>query len=671
MTAQGILAQLSDLAGNLWWTGDDGATAIWNRVDAALFAEDLNPVSLLADVDSSQLATLEGDETFRAQVRDALARRHAELSGNQLWNEGGDPLAGRTVAYLSMEFGLHVSLPIYSGGLGVLAGDHVRSASDLGVPLVAVGILWREGYFRQVLHHGRQTEAWPALDPSRAPLSPVRDSEGRHLWVEVPVGARRVRLLAWRVDVGRVPLFLLDADCDPNTPEDRAITARLYGGEGRNRLIQEVVLGLGGIVLLSAIGRRPDVIHLNEGHCALAILGRTSEYEASSSGFEAALQRATADIVFTTHTPVPAGHDRFTLDDVRSVLGPWIGQQGWSVDRIMGLGRLRPSDPNETLCMTVLALRGSRAANGVAALHGVTSRHMWAELYPGVDVAQVPIGHVTNGVHPIAWVAPEMRAMFDTCCPGWRQRPWDERLWAGIEQVDAEKLWQAREPCRTRVREAISRRTGVDVPPNKLVFGFARRFAPYKRADLLLSELDRLLPLLDDAVVVFAGKAHPRDAAGKEMLARVSAHTRSRAVRGRIFLLEEYDLSLGALLTSGCDAWINTPRRPQEASGTSGQKAALNGVPNVSVLDGWWPEAFDGTNGWAIGGPSQSHDIATQDAEDRASLYQTLTERVLPCWRDRAAWSDVARRSIRVAGPLFSSHRMVRDYAREWYYRPS
>jgi alpha-glucan phosphorylase-like protein len=478
--------------------------------------------------------------------------------------------------------------------------------------------------------------------------------------VEVPVGNRRVRLEAWRADVGRVPVYLLDADVYGNTHEDRRLTARLYDGDGRHRLLQEVVLGLGGMALLRALGQPPDVLHLNEGHCALAVLDLMAA--SGVADFASALAAARPRVVFTTHTPVPAGHDRFGADDVRDVLGGWLGQRGWTVEQAMDLGRVRPGDASETMCMTVIALRGSRAANGVAALHGVTSRAMWRDLFP--DRPDVPIGHVTNGVHPHAWIAPPVRALLDATCPGWREKPWDPSVWDGLDGGAA--LREAREACRRRLRDEVERRCGVRIPPDRLVLGFARRFAPYKRADLLLSDPDRLRPLLDEAVVVYAGKAHPRDANGKDILARVAAHARRRDLRGRVLLLEDYDLTLGAVLTSGCDAWVNTPRRPQEASGTSGQKAALNGVPNVSVLDGWWPEGFDGTNGWAIGDGTDGAG-ADPDAADRDALYAVLADRVLPTWRDRAAWLTVAARSIRTAGPRFTSHRMVRDYARDVY----
>ena len=458
-----------------------------------------------------------------------------------------------------------------------------------------------------------------------------------------------------------------------NSEHDRAITSSLYGGGSQMRIEQEIVLGLGGVRALQALGRHPRVYHLNEGHCAFVVLQLAAD--AIQAGRATTLDDAVALIrpscVFTTHTPVPAGHDRFEAPLVEEALGPWRDSLGIDAATLMNLGRVRRDDVHESLCMTVVALRGAAAANGVSELHGHVSREMWRELYPGAAVAEVPIGHVTNGVHPLFWMAPEARALFDRRLPGWRDRVWDPEVWRGVDAIGDDELLALRAALRGRLIDVIRQRTRADFHPDRLTIGFARRFAPYKRGWLVFSQPERLKALLDQGVqLVFSGKAHPRDEAGKAIVSEVVRFAEREGFRDQVVLLEDYDMYLGRVLTAGCDVWLNNPRRPQEASGTSGQKVCLNGGLNLSVLDGWWPEAYDGTNGWAIGKAEHGDNEAVQDLSDAESLYAALEQEVLPTWRDQARWLGRVRACIRSCAPAFSSHRMVRDYVLQYYAPP-
>ncbi len=672
-------ARIQALASNLWWSWDAEATALWRRVDPFRWeAYHHNPVALLHDVEQARWGELVADESFMDTLEAVWKRFEAYLEGPgwaaaaapELYENGG-------IAYFSMEFGLHESLRLYSGGLGVLAGDHVRSASDLGVPLVGISLLYREGYFRQLIEEGRQLAAYPQADWSRLPIHPCVDEDGLHIEVPVPMEDRVVKARVWELYVGRCRILLLDTDHDGNDWEDRAITRQLYGGDDLNRIRQEVVLGLGGVRALREFHLDPAVFHLNEGHCAFVPLALAAErvHHDPALGWQGALEQVRERIVFTTHTPVPAGHDRFSWDLVNRVLGHWRDSLGLPRGTFMDLGRVRPGDWAETLSMTVLALRCSAATNGVSALHGHVSRRMFNELWPDLEVPEVPVGHVTNGVHPVYWMAPEARALFDRALPEWRERPWDAQVWKGIADISDEELWALRGALRRRLVDHVAASTGRRFDPDALTIGFARRFAPYKRGNLLFRDLDRLRAILErgNVQVVFSGKAHPRDGWGQDILSDVVRRSERLDLRDRVVLLPDYDMALGALLTSGSDVWLNNPRRPHEASGTSGQKVCLNGGLNLSVLDGWWPEGFDGTNGWALGDGREWSDEQSQDAFDAQDLYATLEDEVLPEWLDRdergipRRWVARMRRSIETCVPLFSSHRMVRDYALELY----
>ena len=670
------LSHLEALAWNLWWSWDAEAEALFAGIDPFRWARNRhNPVALLQDLEPETLARLADDEAFRASLEGVYARFQAYLRAST-WTAASLPaLSGKRIAYLSMEFGLHESLRQYSGGLGVLAGDHLRSASDLGVPLVGVGLLYAEGYFRQLVDEGRQIAAYPRNEWRRLPLHRCLDERGEQRVIQVPIGTETVSARLWRLDVGRIQLILLDSDFEANSDDHRNITAHLYGGDNRMRLRQELLIGLGAPRALDALGLTVDCWHLNEGHCAFVTLALAARALQDGATSEAAFADARTRVVFTTHTPVPAGHDCFEPALARELIGPWWRSIA-DDERYLTLGRVRPDDDAEPLNMTVLSLRGSTAANGVSALHGRVSREMWGSLWPDRAVADVPIGHVTNGVHPLFFTHPDARELFDQYVPGWRERTWDPDVWAGALQIPDEALHLLRRRLRARMVQRVAERAHKSLDPDSLTFGFARRFATYKRGNLLFSSPERLYEAISGprgAQIVFSGKAHPKDQMGQAVLADVVRWSESAEFRDRVVFVEDYDLEVGRLLTSGCDVWVNNPRRPHEASGTSGQKVIFNGGLNLSILDGWWPEGFDGTNGWAIGDDVERADEQVQDAVDAASLIDVLCGQVLPEWRDCCdlglprAWLHRVKRSIATLAPLFSSHRMVRDYAIERY----
>ncbi|TNE91752.1 MAG: alpha-glucan family phosphorylase [Deltaproteobacteria bacterium] len=659
---------LTPLAHDLWWCWDDDMPSIWRQIDPWRWDRNRNnPIALIADTPESRWAELAEDEAFVEAVDAAVARWKAYRA------EGLDESQPR-VAYLSMEYGLHESVRIYSGGLGVLAGDHLKSASDLRTNLVAVGLLYRSGYFRQVMDDGEQLAAYPQAEWERMPIELCRSEDGRPVIIGVPIADELVHAAVWKLQVGRVSLYLLDTDL-PGAPHHHSeLTAQLYGGDGWMRIRQEVLLGIGGMRALTALGEAIDVIHMNEGHCAFAVLERSL---GRGEDLASAVEATRDELVFTTHTPVPAGHDRFGADMVAKALSGWCRETGTPASAVVELGRIRPNDPYETLCMTVVALKGAHKTNGVAELHGHTSRAMWHALWPDRPVDDVPIGHITNGVHPVFWTAVPTRKLFDRHIPGWRERPWDHELWQQVMAIPDDEIWALRRQLRSTLLAEVIRRGGPRMDPDALTIGFARRFAPYKRGDLLLSDPDRLADFLENtpAQVVFSGKAHPRDERGKQIVSRVARFAAQRRFRDRIAFVEDYDIAVGRLLTSGADVWLNNPRRPQEASGTSGQKVTLNGGINLSVLDGWWPEGFDGTNGWAIGDDRMRPDEPGSDAQDAEALYQLLGGEVAGEWTERGAdglptaWIHRAKRSIVTCAPLFTSHRMVRDYTVGLYRR--
>jgi starch phosphorylase len=656
-----VRERLRALAQNLWWCWDASATRLFASLDAERWEEaGHNPLELLAALPDARLAELPEERLAAVEARLA-----AYLSETDTWASRNVPELRAPVAYFSMEFALHESLPIYSGGLGVLAGDHMKSASDLGVPFVGIGLLYREGYFKQVIANGRQVVAYPPV--------PIEDTPLRKLdvTVEVPHGNHTYLATVWEIRVGRARLLLLDSDIEGNRAEHRALSQQLYGGDESTRIQQEVLLGIGGVRALRALGIRPAVFHMNEGHCAFAILERWREEIAAGKRPGAALEAVRADFVFTTHTPVPAGHDRFHWDLKNEALGGMRRDMGLPEGAFMDLGRVKPGDIHEPLCMTVLALRGARAANAVSALHGEVSRTMWQELYPHLCVDDVPIGHVTNGVHAPSWMHPDVQDLLDARAPGWRTGSVD------LGAIEDGEIWALRCRLRAVLVESARRDAGPRLSPDALTIGFARRFAPYKRGNLLFTDPERLRAILDDAArpvqVLFAGKAHPRDAAGQGIIRDVIRWTRDERFRGRVAFLPDYDMGLARRLVQGVDVWLNNPRRPREASGTSGMKVPLNFGVNASVLDGWWPEAYDGTNGWAIGEARDYDTPEEQDAADAQSLYELLERAIVPSFYERdadgvpTAWVSRMRRSLETCLHAFHTDRMVSEYARRYY----
>jgi glycogen phosphorylase len=691
--APALRSDLDRLARNLRWFWHEPAREVLAELaEPSWDAAGRNPVAIVAGLSDARLAELAGDPQRAGRIDAAVRDLDDYLDAGDTWfdRHGGD--RDRLAVYLSAEFALADCLYTYSGGLGVLAGDHVRSASDLGLPFIGVSLAYDDGYFQQRIAADGAQVAEPA--PNRwetLPVAPVLDADGQRLTVEVETGAGIVQVTAWSIEVGRVRVYLLDTGTDP-VPAHREITAHLYGGNNEMRLLQELVLGVGGVRLLAALGLEPTVLHLNEGHAAFAGLERLRPRLTAGSPLADAIEDARAELVFTTHTPVPAGHDRFPYDLAARHLAPLAERLGVPFEQLLPLAT-GPGEPDWN--QTVLALHLAGRSNGVARLHGRVSREMWHRLWPDTAVGDVPIDHVTNGVHVERWVGPEVARLVERQVgPGWEHR-FEADAWEPVRDLDPAALWTARVVARARLIAVAQDRLatqaerlgtapgGAGLDPDALTIGFARRFATYKRATLLAHDIDRLARLLTDrdrpVQLLIAGKAHPADRPGQQLIRELVALTHDPRFEGRIAFLEGYDLELGAALTAGADVWLNNPLRPLEASGTSGMKAAMNGVLNLSVLDGWWDEAvsdFAGQAevgfGWAVGGTAEDRDRATQDADDAAALYAILEDEVVPTFHDRDAdgvpqrWVTMMKDSIRVLTPPFSTHRMVVDYAERY-----
>jgi len=676
------LERLRDLAYDLWWSWSPLATRLFAWIDPEHWRRYHNPVQLLINIEPQQWMRLLSDPEFRRTYENVILALDEYRSRSRWFDQEGRLLPG-PVAYFSMEFGIHESLGVYSGGLGVLAGDHCKAASDLGVPLVGVGLLYRSGYFRQTVDaDGYQQHIYPDYDFARLPVQPVQALGGGVLTVPIDLPGRIVQAAVWKAQVGLVPVLMLDTDIPLNDPADRPITGVLYVRGREMRLCQEIVLGVGGVRALSALGIHPAVWHMNEGHVAFLNLERVRERVREGDGLADALKAVARNTVFTTHTPVPAGNETFDKKLVRRYLEFWTREVGCDPDDALALGA-----DNGSFNMTALAIRHSSRTNGVSKLHGQVSSAMWRHLFDG-DNPQ-PVGAITNGVHTESWVGPEMRAFYaQHLDPHWEQHLLEPDFWARVRQVSDAALWAAHRSQKERlirfVRERVrlqSARHGLSpdelrqveglLDPHALTIGFARRFATYKRAFLLMTDLDRLRALVSDAArpvqFIFAGKAHPADREGQEVIRQLVLLTQ-REFRGKLVFLEDYDIEMGRALVQGCDVWLNTPRRPQEASGTSGQKVPVNGGVNVSILDGWWAEGFRGDNGWAIGEGRLDPDTAAQDLADASSLHRALADEVVPRFFDRDEhglphrWIETMKASIESVVAPFSAHRMVRDY---------
>jgi starch phosphorylase len=709
---------LNKMARNLWWTWDQEAQELFEELSPRGWRNLYhNAVAILHEVSEYELRVRLQDQRFAAHVRHVLKDFESYLTEKDTWGRNHAPaLHKNPVAYFSAEFGFHETLPIAAGGLGILAGDHAKSASDLDLGFVGISLFYREGYFQQTVDNNNwQTEFYSRLNPKNIPLDPVLDAKGQQIIIKVRIAMSDVKLMAWRVNVGRVPVYLLDANHPDNEQHFRDLTKRVYGGDSTTRIMQEIILGVGGVRLLRALGIAPSTFHMNEGHAAFLTLEIIREKMAAGATFEQALEASKKECIFTTHTPVEAGHDRFNGELFAYAAHKFSDQLKLSHDQIMALGRVNPNDPKEPFCMTVLALKVSRAANAVSELHGQVSREMWQCLYPAKSVAQVPIGHITNGIHVAGWMKGTVRRF-------WRQRLTagtgsnsadTTRFWktkAGHDwaaEINApefwnkmldpnfisdEELWALRYKLRRELLEFTRRRLLLQahhvthddfiafdalLNPDALTIGFARRFATYKRAPLIFEQFDNIVKLTRDTKrpvqFIFAGKAHPRDEAGKAFIQKIIHLSKYSDLKGHLVFIENYDVHIARQMVSGCDVWLNNPRRPLEASGTSGMKAGCQGCLNLSILDGWWREGYDGTNGFAIGPDSHSPDVEEQDRVDSANLYKALTEEVIPSFYDRDAngiprqWIQKIRRAMATLVVQFSTDRMVRDYAEKYY----
>ena len=692
------LERLRELAYNLRWSWDHEALALFRRLDAELWEETgHNPVLLLGKINQDKLEAAERDEAFLAHLdRVCWSLDQYMIEGGWYAKAHGDR-EGVRIAHFSAEYSLTECLPFYSGGLGILAGDHLKSASDLGLPLVAVGMLYQEGYFRQYLNaDGWQQERYEDNDFFNLPITLERRDDGQPLTIDVLYPGRAVKARIWRVQVGRVRLHLLDTNVPENSPDDRGISSRLYGGDLEMRIKQEVLLGIGGVHALAALGINATVFHMNEGHSAFLSLERIRRVMVEKKvSFAEARELVGAGSVFTTHTPVPAGNDRFPPELFLKYLGPYTAALGISDQELLALGRENPRDRSEPFCMTVLALKVAAKRNGVSKLHAQVSRKMWRQVWPDIPEDEIPIESITNGVHFRSWISRELAELYDRYLgPKWMEDPTDHWIWDSVEKIPREELWRTHERRRERLMAFARRRLRMQtmkrggspaelraadevLDPRALTIGFARRFATYKRADLILRDPDRLARILlskeRPVQLIFAGKAHPMDNYGKELVRRLIHLIRDKSLRHRIVFIEDYDMAVSRYLVQGVDVWLNTPRRLLEACGTSGMKASANGAINVSILDGWWWEAYRPEAGWRIGSEEDYADRDYQDEVESNALYNLLEQEIVPLFYQRDAndlpsgWINLMKSATRLLCPLFNTNRMVHEYAERFY----
>jgi starch phosphorylase len=713
-----LIADLNRLAHNIWWTWNQGAQEIFQDLSPRCWQNLYhNAVAVLHEVSDYELRVRLQDAEFGRRVRQVLHDFEAYMTDQETWGKQNAPsLARNPVAYFSAEFGFHETLPIAAGGLGILAGDHAKSASDLDIGFTGISLFYREGYFQQQINQDNwQTESYTLLHPENLPLEPVLDPKGQPLVGVVEIELTDVYFQAWRVNVGRNPVYLLDSDRPENPQHHRDLTRRVYGGDNTMRIMQEMLLGVGGVRLLRALGVQPSVFHMNEGHAAFLTLELVREKLAAGLSLDEAMTRTRDQCIFTTHTPVEAGHDRFSRDLVGYAMRKLAEQLKISLDTLMGLGRVAPKNESESFCMTVLGLKLSRAANAVSELHGRVSRQMWHALWPDKPVEQVPIGHITNGIHLTGWMKGPVRKFWQRKLSGagaLAERPMGEvtafwehppaislekevnstEFWqkmADPEFIPDEELWSLRYKLRRELIEFARRRLGLRethqdfiaydmlLDADALTIGFARRFATYKRAPLIFDQFANVVKLINDrrrpVQFIFAGKAHPRDDDGKRYIQRIIHLSKYSELKGHLVFIENYDVHVARQMVSGCDVWLNNPRRPLEASGTSGQKAGCHGCLNLSIMDGWWREGYDGTNGFAIGGDNHPASIEEQDRQDSANLYNVLTEQVIPAFFNRddrgipRQWLKIIRRAMVTLVPQYNTWRMVQEYTRKYY----
>lgn len=688
------LSFLETLSRNLWWCWHLDAIELFRRIDPALWGKaNRNPIVFFSSISQDRWKELAEDDAFMAHMNRVKERFDTQVAS--ILESRREPYRqGETIAYLSMEFGIHESLPLFAGGLGVLAGDHLKAASDLQVPLIGVGLLYGEGYFRQFLdQNGWQQEEYPAIALSHLPIHRISGQDGKEIRVAVDGPDCTIHAAVWQIRVGRIPLILLDTDVPENPPETRKITARLYAANAKIRLAQEVLLGFGGLRALEAMGIIPSVIHMNEGHAAFASIEHLRQIMARHGvDLETAREVGARTTVFTTHTPVAAGHDEFSVEEVQPYMVPLESSLGVKAEEILSWGQTEGSGK---ISMFVLGLRMAMYKNGVSRLHGRTARRMWSHVWPGWTVEEVPITHITNGVHIPSWISIENAMLFDRYLgPDWNLKPWNHDLHRRIDGIYDDQLWQAREMsrsrlvrfCRSRLIQQHGRRNApraileqaeTVLDADVLTIAFARRFTAYKRATLLLKDPGRLEAILNHdrypVQLIFSGKAHPKDEEGKNFIKALFQFSQRPSVRNRIVFLEDYDINIARHLIQGADVWLNTPRRPLEASGTSGMKAATNGVLNVSILDGWWDEGYAPDRGWAIGSGEEYTDLEYQDEVESRALYNLLENEVIPCFYDRKngdtpkRWIQMMKESIKMAMGNFSTNQMVSTYESRFY----
>lgn len=693
------LAALQRLAYNLWWCWEPDAINLFRRLDPDLWkATRHNPVEVLGTIQQATLNRFRNDDGFMAHFKKVDEKLNEYLQAKTWFEKTCNGNSRLKVAYFSMEYGLHESLPVYSGGLGILAGDHLKSASDLGLPMVGVGLLYRQGYFRQYLNNeGWQQEYYPENDFYNLPLTLERDLSGKPVSVELDFGPRKFRVQIWRVQVGRIPLYLLDTNLEENSPEDRLITAQLYFGDKEMRMLQEIVLGIGGIRALHKLEIIPNVCHMNEGHAAFLALERIRLLmEKRGINFYEARTIVCAGNIFTTHTPVEAGIDHFPAELIETFFARYYKMLGLSAGEFMALGSQNPNLAQESFCMAVLALKLAGHINGVSQLHGEVSRKMWRNAWPELPIEQVPLTSITNGIHTRSWMSNHMSSLLVRYLgTRWMDDPTDRNVWRGVLKIPDTELWRTRQSCREQLVDFARKRlkeqllkvgatskeiatTEEVLDPEALTIGFARRFATYKRGTLLLRDLDRLATILNNpdkpVQVIFAGKAHPQDHEGKELIRQIVQASQQDRFRHRIVFIEDYDIEVARHLVQGVDVWLNTPLRPMEASGTSGMKSAFNGGLNLSILDGWWCEGYQGNNGWAIGKGEMYEDVEYQNEVEARAIYNLLEKEIVPNFYNQngdgvpRAWVSFIKASMQSLCPVFSTDRMVQEYVKHSYF---
>ncbi len=688
---------LSRLAHNLWWAWNPDAQRLFSHIDQTLWnAVNHNPIAFLHRVERTRLNAALDQPNFLERYDSVLKEMESYLSRKDTWFATNYPkLIDPQIAYFSFEFGLHESLPVYAGGLGILSGDHLKEASDLGLPLVAIGFVYNQGYFVQHLTEDGWQETRSALiDYNELPLISLLDENRQPLTITVELPGRPVTARIWELEVGRVHLYMLDTNLEQNNQADRQLTERLYNSDPEIRISQEVLLGIGGVKVLELLGISPSVWHMNEGHSAFLAVERLRKLVNSGIDLQTAIEKVRVGNVFTTHTPVPAGNDQFPLWLIEKYFSQIWNELGMTRDQFIDLGR-QAQPWGETFVMPVLALKLSERANAVSELHGTVSRKMWSFLWPGRRVDNVPIGYVTNGVHTRTWLARRMGLLFSHyLSEDWVDRLDDPALWENVVNIPDEELWETRRHLKNKLVNFANERTrmqwrngtltpsqvvagGVFLEPYSLTIGFARRFATYKRANLMFRDFDRLMRIINNphmpVQIIFAGKAHPADEPGKLIIQQVYRAVKESRSGGRLIFLEDYDINLARYLVQGVDVWMNTPRRPNEASGTSGMKAALNGALNFSVLDGWWREGFNSKNGWSIGSDSEYSNPEEQDAADAQSIYDTLEKQIVPLYYEHnsnnipAEWLKMVKENMRTLTPQFSLRRMLKEYVLDYY----